>query len=64
MENALILIVEAEPNIAEILEPYFQREGFRTVRAGDGETAILHHPKSFVPMAERTYSSHRRPAHF
>jgi len=43
MENALILIVEDEPNIAEILDAYFQREGFRTVRAGDGETAILHH---------------------
>jgi len=41
--NALILIVEGEPHIAEILESYFAREGFRTVTAGDGETAIQHH---------------------
>jgi two-component system, OmpR family, response regulator AdeR len=43
MENALILIVEDEPQIAEILEAYFTREGFRTVRAGDGDTAVQHH---------------------
>jgi two-component system, OmpR family, response regulator AdeR len=43
MDNALILIVEDEPQIAEILEAYFAREGFRTVRAGDGDTAIQHH---------------------
>lgn len=41
--NALILIVEDEPEIAEILEAYFAREGYRTVRAGDGETAVQHH---------------------
>ncbi len=43
MESALILIVEDEAEIAEILEAYFKREGFRTVRASDGETAIQHH---------------------
>lgn len=41
--DALILIVEDEPEIAEILEAYFVREGYRTVRAADGETAVLHH---------------------
>jgi two-component system response regulator AdeR len=43
MENALILIVEDEAEIAEILDAYFKREGFRTVRAADGETAVQHH---------------------
>lgn len=43
MENALILIVEDEAAIAEILEAYFRREGCRTVRAADGETAVTHH---------------------
>jgi two-component system response regulator AdeR len=43
MDNALILIVEDEPEIAEILAAYFDREGFRTVRAGDGDVAIQHH---------------------
>lgn len=43
MENALILIVEDEPEIAEILEAYFVREGFRTVSAGDGPTGLAHH---------------------
>ncbi|MDX2234658.1 MAG: response regulator [Hyphomonadaceae bacterium] len=41
--NALVLIVEDEPEIAEILEAYFAREGYRTVCAADGETAIQHH---------------------
>ena len=35
MDNALILIVEDEPQIADILMAYFAREGFRTVTAGD-----------------------------
>lgn len=43
MENALILIVEDEPQIADILVAFFERDGFRTVRAADGETAIAHH---------------------
>lgn len=43
MDNPLILIVEDEPQIAEILAAYFGREGFRTVRAADGETALAHH---------------------
>jgi len=45
MNNALILIVEDEPQIAEILEAYLARDGFRTVTARDGETALQHHAR-------------------
>ncbi|KXF76918.1 two-component system response regulator [Paramesorhizobium deserti] len=43
MENSLVLIVEDEPEIAHILDAYLVREGYRTVRAADGETALQHH---------------------
>ncbi|WP_273728234.1 response regulator [Brucella gallinifaecis] len=43
MENSLILVVEDEPEIAQILCAYLEREGYRTVRAADGETALQHH---------------------
>lgn len=43
MENALILIAEDEVEIAVILTSYLEREGFRTVTAADGETALNHH---------------------
>jgi two-component system response regulator AdeR len=43
MDNALILIVEDEPQIADILAAYFAREGFRTVTASDGDLALQHH---------------------
>ncbi len=36
----LVLIVEDEPQIAEILEGYLRRGGYRTERAGDGQTAL------------------------
>ncbi|MES2058722.1 MAG: response regulator [Pseudomonadota bacterium] len=42
MENALILIVEDEPEIARILQSYLERDGFRTVCAADGEIALTH----------------------
>ena len=38
--SPLILVVEDEPNLSEVLEAYLRREGFRTVRTGDGETAL------------------------
>ncbi|MCV9938453.1 response regulator [Boseaceae bacterium BT-24-1] len=38
--NALVLIAEDEPQIADILDAYLTREGFRTVRAADGRAAI------------------------
>ncbi|WP_240631244.1 response regulator transcription factor [Meiothermus granaticius] len=37
---ALVLVVEDEPEIAEILESYLRRDGYRTERAGDGKTAL------------------------
>jgi two-component system response regulator AdeR len=43
LDNALILIVEDEPQIADILVAYFAREGFRTVTAGNGDLALQHH---------------------
>lgn len=35
-----ILVVEDEPIIAETLEAYLRREGYRTERAGDGRRAL------------------------
>src|SRR5690606_23959499 len=43
VDNSLVLIVEDEPEIAQILDAYLVREGYRTVRAADGETALQHH---------------------
>lgn len=43
MENALILVAEDEPEIANILVSYLERDGFRTVTATDGEIALMHH---------------------
>lgn len=43
MDNALILVAEDEPAIAKILTSYLERDGFRTVTAGDGEVALIHH---------------------
>ncbi len=37
---ALVLVVEDEPEIAEILEGYLRRDGYRTERAGDGRSAL------------------------
>lgn len=45
MDNALILIIEDEPEIVEILEAYFTREGFRTISAGDGTIGLAHHQR-------------------
>ena len=41
--NALVLIAEDEPEISDILDSYLTREGFRTVSAVDGRTAIELH---------------------
>lgn len=38
--NALVLIAEDEPKIAQVLDLYLVREGFRTVTAHDGQTAL------------------------
>lgn len=39
----LILIVEDEPDIADLLEAYLRRDGFRTERAADGLSAMRLH---------------------
>lgn len=36
----LVLVVEDEPQIAEILEGYLRSSGYRTERAGNGQTAL------------------------
>lgn len=38
--NPLALIAEDEKDIADILRAYLEREGYRTVQAGDGRTAL------------------------
>jgi two-component system response regulator AdeR len=43
MQNALILIVEDETEISQIIAAYLRRDGFRTICAADGETALGHH---------------------
>ncbi|MEN9937357.1 MAG: phosphate regulon transcriptional regulatory protein PhoB [Chloroflexota bacterium] len=40
MGERLVLVVEDEPTIVEVVERYLQRDGFRTVTAGDGEAAL------------------------
>ena len=39
-DNALILVAEDEPEIAEVISAYLEREGSRTVRAADGRAAL------------------------
>jgi two-component system, OmpR family, response regulator AdeR len=39
----LVLVVEDERQIAEVLEGYLRREGFRTESANDGPTAVKMH---------------------
>jgi two-component system response regulator AdeR len=41
--NELVLIAEDEHEIAEILDAYLIREGYRTIRAADGQTALDQH---------------------
>ena len=38
--SALLLIVEDEPQLAEVLEAYARQEGYRTERAADGHAAL------------------------
>jgi two-component system, OmpR family, response regulator ResD len=40
MGDALIMVVEDEPTIVEVVVRYLEREGFRTVTAGDGGLAL------------------------
>jgi DNA-binding response OmpR family regulator len=40
MERGTILVVDDEPNIAELIELYLGREGFQVVKAATGEGAV------------------------
>ena len=40
MPGELILLVDDEPNILELAKLYLEREGFRTLAVGDGQSAI------------------------
>jgi two-component system alkaline phosphatase synthesis response regulator PhoP len=40
MTGELILLVDDEPNIIELARLYLEREGFRTVAVGDGQSAL------------------------
>ena len=52
MERGTILVVDDEPNIAELIELYLSREGFQVVKAGSGEAAVRavaeHRPRLVV----------------
>lgn len=52
MTSELILLVDDEPSIIQLARMYFEREGFRTDEAGDGESALeainKHHPALVV----------------
>lgn len=45
MQNALVLIIEDDPEIQHILDAYFQRDGFRTVTAADPVVGLAHHQR-------------------
>lgn len=40
MTGELILLVDDEPNIIELAQLYLEREGYRTIIASDGKTAL------------------------
>jgi len=46
--NGPVLIVEDDPNTASLVQTYLERDGFQTIKAADGETALRlarqHHP--------------------
>jgi DNA-binding response OmpR family regulator len=40
MERGTILVVDDEPNIADLVELYLRRDGFRVLKAGTGEDGL------------------------
>ncbi len=52
MERGTILVVDDEPNIADLIELYLSREGFQVVKAATGEGAVQavaeHRPRLVV----------------
>ena len=53
MERGTILVVDDEPNIADLVELYLRRDGFRVVKAAtgqDGLTAVANHRPRLVVL--------------
>lgn len=52
MEKGTILVVDDEPNIADLVDLYLAREGFRVLKAADGEAGLQamrdHRPRLVV----------------
>ena len=52
MERGTILVVDDEPNIADLVELYLRRDGYRVVKAANGEDALRavadHRPRLVV----------------
>jgi DNA-binding response OmpR family regulator len=52
MERGTVLVVDDEPNIADLVELYLRRDGFRVVKAGTGASALTavtdHRPRLVV----------------
>jgi len=41
-ETGTVVVVEDDPHIADLVDLYLRREGFRVLLAGDGETGLEH----------------------
>ena len=39
-ENGTVVVVEDDPHIADLVDLYLRREGFRVLLAGDGEKGL------------------------
>jgi DNA-binding response OmpR family regulator len=52
MERGTILVVDDEPNIADLVELYLRRDGYRVVKSGNGEDGLraveAHRPRLVV----------------
>ncbi len=51
--NGPVLIVEDDPNTATLVQTYLERDGFQTIKAADGETALQlarQHQPGFVVL--------------
>src|SRR6201989_2306972 len=52
MDRGTVLVVDDEPNIADLIELYLDREGFRVVKAATGEDGVQavaeHRPRLVV----------------
>src|SRR5215467_3796880 len=52
MDRGTVLVVDDEPNIADLVELYLRRDGFRVVQAANGDDAVravtIHRPRLVV----------------